>query len=65
MASVLSVREYAKQQGITICTAYRRVWQGDVPAEQILGRWFVQPPEGKEESKSAAEGTAQDAVAST
>lgn len=54
-ASILSVREYANQEGITICTAYRRVWQGQVPAEQILGRWFITPPEKKEKSEPAAQ----------
>jgi hypothetical protein len=37
----LTVREYARQEGITIQTAYRRIWDGQVKAKQILGRWLI------------------------
>ena len=37
----LTVREYARQEGITIQTAYRRIWDGQVKAEQFLGRWLI------------------------
>lgn len=39
----LTVREYARQEGITIQTAYRRIWEGQVKAEQFLGRWLISP----------------------
>ena len=39
----LTVREYARQEGITIQTAYRRIWDGQVKAKQILGRWLICP----------------------
>ena len=37
----LTVREYARREGITIQTAYRRIWDGQVPAQQFLGRWLI------------------------
>lgn len=37
----LTVREYARQEGITIQTAYRRIWDGQVSATQYLGRWLI------------------------
>ena len=39
----LTVREYARLEGITIQTAYRRIWDGQVEAKQILGRWLIAP----------------------
>ena len=49
----LTVREYARQQGITIQTAYRRIWDGQVKATQILGRWLVSPESTPAERRSA------------
>lgn len=43
----LTVREYARQEGITIQTAYRRIWEGQVKAEQFLGRWLISPDQLK------------------
>ena len=37
----LTVRDYARSQGVTIQTAYRRIWDGRVPARQIYGRWLI------------------------
>jgi len=37
----LTVREYARQEEITIQTAYRGIWDGHVRAKQFLGRWLV------------------------
>ncbi len=37
----LTVREYARQEDITIQTAYRRIWDGKVSATQYLGRWLI------------------------
>lgn len=37
----LTVREYAREEGITLQTAYRRIWEGRVSAKQVLGRWLV------------------------
>lgn len=39
----LTLREYAKQEGITIQSAYRRIWDGRVEAERVLGRWLITP----------------------
>jgi hypothetical protein len=37
----LTLREYARQQGITLQSAYRRIWNGKVPAERLDGRWII------------------------
>ena len=50
----LTVREYARQEGITIQTAYRRIWDGQVNARQILGRWLVSPDSTSEEDDATA-----------
>lgn len=39
----MTVREYALKEGITLGTAYRRIWEGSVKAEQLLGRWLILP----------------------
>lgn len=51
----LTVREYARQEGITIQTAYRRIWDGHVEAKQFLGRWLISAgPEPKALSREHA-----------
>ena len=45
--SALTVREYAAKEGITLGTAYRRIWEGQVKAEQFLGRWLITPDQQK------------------
>jgi len=40
-AEGLTVREYARQEGITIQAAYRRLWEGRARGRQFLGRWLV------------------------
>jgi hypothetical protein len=39
----MTVREYAAKEGITLGTAYRRIWEGQVRAEQFYGRWLISP----------------------
>jgi hypothetical protein len=39
----MTVRDYAIQQGITIGTAYRRLWEGHVHATKFYGRWVILP----------------------
>jgi hypothetical protein len=41
MSESLTVREYAKKEGITLGTAYRRIWEGHVSARQVYGRWLI------------------------
>jgi hypothetical protein len=41
----MTVREYATKEEITLGTAYRRIWEGQVKAEQFLGRWLISPDE--------------------
>ena len=38
---VLTVREYARRHGITIQTTYRRIWQGQIQARRMYGRWLI------------------------
>jgi hypothetical protein len=54
----LTVREYARQEGITVQTAYRRIWDAKVSAKQFLGRWLIsaeQAPTASQEHVTAAE----------
>lgn len=43
MSESLTLRKYAAQEGISLGTAYRRIWEGKVAAHQILGRWVIEP----------------------
>jgi hypothetical protein len=47
---VMTIREYARAEGITLGTAYRRVWQGQVEAEQVYGRWLISTGTKRSES---------------
>lgn len=48
----ITVRDYARKEGITIGTAYRRLWEGQVRAIKVLGRWVVQSEEAATEDVS-------------
>ena len=37
----LTVREYARLQGVTMQTVYRRIWNRQVIAQQLYGRWLI------------------------
>jgi len=50
-----TIREYAAEQHISLGAAYRRVWEGRVEAQQILGRWLITKATG--EAKSTEPGT--------
>jgi hypothetical protein len=53
LSEEVTVRDYARSQGITIQTAYRRIWDGRVPARQIYGRWLItQERSGEPPSKT-------------
>ncbi len=54
----LTVREYAAREGITLGTAYRRIWEGSVKAEQFLGRWLILPDKAQSASEAAESVTA-------
>jgi hypothetical protein len=51
----MTVREYAAKEGITIGTAYRRIWEGQVKAEQFYGRWLISPSSEQSAHKAAEE----------
>jgi hypothetical protein len=55
MEARLTVREYAAREGITLGTAYRRIWERQIKAEQFYGRWLISPAE-KPEPPMAPEG---------
>jgi hypothetical protein len=44
-AQAITVREYATRKRISLGTAYRRIWAGQVPAQQFLGRWLIRDVE--------------------
>jgi hypothetical protein len=39
----MTVREYAAHERISLGTAYRRLWEGRVPAMKHDGCWIVTP----------------------
>jgi hypothetical protein len=41
--SKLTVREYATKEGITLGAVYKRIWQGQLNATQLYGRWLISP----------------------
>jgi hypothetical protein len=45
MEARMTVREYATQERVTLGTVYRRIWEGQVKAEQVYGRWLISPAE--------------------
>jgi hypothetical protein len=44
----ITVRQYAVKEGVTLGTAYRRIWEGQIKAEQFYGRWLISPDEKPE-----------------
>lgn len=38
----MTLRDYAIQEGITMGTAYRRLWEGRVGATKFYGRWLIE-----------------------
>jgi hypothetical protein len=40
----ISIREYAIREGISLGTAYRRVWEGRASAAKRDGRWGILTP---------------------
>jgi hypothetical protein len=40
---MLTVREYARTEGITLQGAYLRLWNGGVKAEKRDGKWLIFP----------------------
>jgi len=38
----LSLREYAREKGITLQCVYQRVWADRLPAEKVDGRWLIE-----------------------
>ncbi len=53
--STLTVREYARQEGISLQTVYRRLWQGEIQAQQFLGRWLISPEKTEPGSRRSEE----------
>jgi hypothetical protein len=41
MTTTLSVREYARQRGITMHAVYLKLWDGKLPAVKRDGRWEI------------------------
>lgn len=39
----ISVRDYVTKEGISLGTAYRRLWEGRAHATKCDGRWVVTP----------------------
>jgi len=37
----ITVREYAAKKRITLGTVYRRIWEGNVSATKLYGRWLI------------------------
>jgi hypothetical protein len=46
-SDAMTVREYAVREGISLGTAYRRIWAGKVEAQQFFGRWLIRAKEVK------------------
>jgi len=40
-SNTLTVREYARKNGITLQSVYRRIWQKQIKARRIYGRWLI------------------------
>jgi hypothetical protein len=52
MSEALTLRQYANQEGISLGSAYRRVWEGRVSAKQVLGRWVIEPKKDAEKQET-------------
>ena len=57
----MTLRDYALQEGITMGTAYRRLWEGRVRATKFYGRWLIDP-EGVHEHSAGPEALRSDHV---
>ncbi len=51
----MTVRQYAAREGITLGTAYRRIWAGQVKASRFLDRWVIQDVGLDERARDDAE----------
>jgi hypothetical protein len=36
-----TVRQYAREESVTLQTVYRRIWSGRIRARQFRGRWLI------------------------
>ena len=41
MPDGMTVRAYAKANGLSLCHVYHLVWAGKLPAKQVRGRWLI------------------------
>ena len=57
MSEPLTVRQYATREGITLGTVYRRIWEGQVNATQLYGRWLISPDQKRTEEEIGRETT--------
>jgi hypothetical protein len=51
-AEEMTVRMYAAREEISLGTAYRRLWQGQIRARKIYGRWVISEPRAESDTKS-------------
>jgi hypothetical protein len=51
----MTVRQYAVREGITLGTAYRRIWAGQVKASRFFDRWVIQDVGLDERTRDDAE----------
>jgi hypothetical protein len=56
----ISVREYAIKEGISLGTAYRRLWEGRAAARKCEGRWVVTPRSSSEDREHPEPTTSND-----
>ena len=47
--NAISLRDYAAKEGISLGTAYRRLWEGRVSATKCDGRWLILTSTGRTE----------------
>ena len=52
--TTLTVREYAREEGITLQSVYRRIWQSQIQAQRIYGRWLISTQAARHEDDSSA-----------
>lgn len=50
----LSVREFALREGLSLGSVYRRLWQGQLNATKVDGRWVISTSHSSSETASTS-----------
>jgi hypothetical protein len=53
MEETISVRDYARQMGVTLHTVYMKLWAGQLKGVKIYGRWQIRVGDDRTDEAAA------------